>query len=342
MGSKRYHTEGSFDPNKRVKRNRHDELPMDHGSTLVQQLKDVVDQMVSHPQLLQDYPGGADIAKMATQLHTTLNKRENTPTRSTARLQLHDASLPEPPFIRDPSLVKAVFTHPGAPTNAAAKGQEINYDRLEVLGDAYVEVIATRLIWDQFKDVPPGRMSQIREDLVKNETLAGFATQYGFDGRVSAPEDQRMQPKRWLKIRADVFEAYVAAVVLSNPGDGFGMVEKWLGQLWQPRLSHVQPVQSVLKYKEKLAKKVMGKGIKLRYVEEKPPKQLDGGMQTFYIGVYLTGWGWHDQHLGSGSGLNKASAGDQAAERALHNVPLIDEVAAAKVAYDKQASKRDM
>jgi ribonuclease III len=316
---------------------------VDNGSTLVQQLKDVVDQMVSHPQLLQDYPGGTEIVKMATQLHTTLAKAERTPARSTTRPSFHDQSLPEPPHIRDPSIVKAVFTAPGAPTHSAAKGQENNYDRLEVLGDAYVEVIATRLIWDQFPDIPAGRMSQIREDLVKNETLAGFATQYGFDRRVSAPEDQRAQAKRWVKVRADVFEAYIAAVILSNPGDGFEMVEKWLRQLWLPRLSHVQPVQLVLKHKEQLAKKVMGKGIKLRYVEEKPAQQLDGGMQTFYIGVYLTGWGWQDQHLGSGSGLNKGSAGDQAAERALRNSPLIDQVAAAKVAFDQQqASRKDV
>jgi ribonuclease-3 len=65
---------------------------------------------------------------------------------------------------------------------------------------------------------------------------------------------------------------------------------------------------------------------------------LDGGMQTYYIGVYLTGWGWQDQHLGSGSGLNKAIAGDEAANRALQNSPLIDQVAAAKAAHDRHAS----
>lgn len=139
----------------------------------------------------------------------------------------------------------------------------------------------------------------------------------------------------------DVFEAYVAAVILSNPLHGFDMVEKWLRELWSPRLLHVPPVQTVLKYKEQLAKTVMGKGIKLRYVEEQAAKQLDGGMQTFYIGVYLTGWGWQDQHLGSGSGLNKAIAGDEAAHKALRNSPLIDQVVEAKAAHDRQASGVD-
>jgi ribonuclease III len=313
---------------------------------LVQQLQDIVDQVVHRPQVLHNIPEGSEILKVTTQLHAALTAaikrnpdtkhRKSKATKPTAQ----PVSLPDLPSIHNASLERAVFTHPGARVNFAPEGMEQNYDRLEVLGDAYVEVIATRLIWDQFKDMPAGRMSQVREDLVKNETLAGFASQYGFDKRVSVsvPEEQKAQSKRWLKIRGDVFEAYVAAVILSSPDHGFDMVEQWLRELWLPRLSHVQPVQTVLRYKEQLAKKVMSKGIKLRYVEEQPAKQLDGGMQTYYIGVYLTGWGWQDQHLGSGSGLNKAIAGDEAANRALQNSPLIDQVAAAKVAHDRQAS----
>ncbi|GAM40631.1 nucleolar RNAse [Talaromyces pinophilus] len=315
-------------------------------SMLVQQLQDIVDQVVHRPQVLHNIPEGSEILKVTTQLHAALaaaikrnpdtKHRKSKATKPTAQ----PVSLPDLPSIHNASLERAVFTHPGARVNFAPEGMEQNYDRLEVLGDAYVEVIATRLIWDQFKDMPAGRMSQVREDLVKNETLAGFASQYGFDKRVSVsvPEEQKAQSKRWLKIRGDVFEAYVAAVILSSPDHGFDMVEQWLRELWLPRLSHVQPVQTVLRYKEQLAKKVMSKGIKLRYVEEQPAKQLDGGMQTYYIGVYLTGWGWQDQHLGSGSGLNKAIAGDEAANRALQNSPLIDQVAAAKVAHDRQAS----
>ncbi|KUL84770.1 hypothetical protein ZTR_07237 [Talaromyces verruculosus] len=315
-------------------------------SMLVQQLQDIVDQVVHRPQVLHNIPEGSEILKVTTQLHATLaaaikrnsdtKHRKPKATKPTAQ----PVSLPDLPSIHNASLERAVFTHPGAPVNIALEGVEQNYDRLEILGDAYVEVIATRLIWDQFKNMPAGRMSQVREDLVKNETLAGFASQYGFDKRVSVsvPEEQKAQSKRWLKIRGDVFEAYVAAVILSSPDHGFDLVEQWLRELWLPRLSQVQPVQTVLRCKEQLAKKVMSKGIKLRYVEEQPAKQLDGGMQTYYIGVYLTGWGWQDQHLGSGSGLNKAIAGDEAANRALQNRPLIDQVAAAKVAHDRQAS----
>lgn len=232
-----------------------------------------------------------------------------------------------------------MFTHPGAHTNTNVEGpDETSYDRLEVLGDAYIEIAATKLIWRRFPGIPAGRISQIREELVKNETLAEYATKYGFDTRLSAPPDHKDQPKRWQKTKGDVFEAYVAGVVLSNPVDGNEVVENWLTQLWLPKLTGVERVQPVLKAKELLAKKVMGKGIKLRYVDERPPERLSGGMQNFYVGVYLTGWGWENQHLGSGIGLNKAIAGDNAAQQALRNVPLIDQVADAKLASDAKAN----
>lgn len=234
-------------------------------------------------------------------------------------------NLPALPPISDKSLEKAVFTHPGLSNNNNA-----TYDRLEILGDAYIELIATKLVWARFPAIPSGRISQIRELLVKNETLSEYATLYSMDSRASVPQGYLDQPKRWIKTKGDIFEAYVAAIVLSNPVDGFKIVEDWLTQLWIPKLADLGSEKSELQAKEALAKKIMGKGIKLNYVAEREPVLLKGGTQTFFIGVYLTGWGWDKKHLGSGEGRNKAIAGDEAARQALLNVPLIDEISATK------------
>ena len=252
-----------------------------------------------------------------------------------SRPQLSSLLPPAPP-IKNPTLETAAFTHHGTISSAqAVPGKEVSYDRLEVLGDAYLEVIATRLIWDQFKTLPAGRLSQARELLVKNETLAEYSVKYGFDKRARVPPDYVNQPKRWLKTKGDIFEAYVAAVILADPVNGFDLAEEWLTQLWLPKLNEFQPVETQLTAKEELTRRVMGKGIKLRYVDERPSVR-NGGLQTFFIGVYLTGWGWTDQHLGSGTGLNKVIAGNEAAKRALANRPLIDEINAVKRAFDEK------
>lgn len=240
---------------------------------------------------------------------------------------LERSDIPALPPISDELLEQAVFTHPGV-----GNDPKLTYDRLEILGDAYVELIATKIIWGRCPDLPSGRMSQIREMLVKNETLSEFAAMYGFDRKASVPKDYLRQPKRWIKTKADIFEAYVAAVILSNPITGYSFMEEWLSRLWVPKLADLDCTSLPLQAKEELAKRVMGKRVKLRYIDERAPV-LNGGTQTFYIGVYLTGWGWKDQHLGSGQGPNKTIAGDQAARAALLNMPLIDQVAAAKKAW---------
>lgn len=237
-----------------------------------------------------------------------------------------DEQMPVLPPILDKKLENAVFTHP-----AYGRSHDATYDRLEILGDAYIELIATRLVWDKFPDISSGRISQIRELLVKNETLAAFAQAYAFDRRAQVPADHTDQPKRWTKTKGDIFEAYVAAVILSRPADGYNVAERWLTQLWLPRLSSLGHQKAELRSKEALAKKVMGKGVKLEYVEERPAVQHKGsGTQTFFIGVYLTGWGWAKRHLGSGQGPSKVAAGDEAARNALSDTASISEIAAEK------------
>lgn len=249
-----------------------------------------------------------------------------------------------------PALEKAVFTHQGiAPVASshsyAATGPlpELTYDRLEFLGDAYIEVMATRLIWGSYNALPAGRMSQIRELLVKNETLHEYAVLYSFDRRLQAPEHlQREDAKRWLKVVADVFEAYVAAVVLSDPVHGFRAAEEWLVALWQGKLKDVKAAGPNLRAKEELARKVMAKGIKLHYRDEAPMEVLKGGMQTYFIGVYLTGWGWKDLPLGSGAGLSKVAAGNEAAARALENSEMIAEITERRTKFlEEQRAERE-
>lgn len=249
----------------------------------------------------------------------------------TSNLEVTEPRAPALPPVLDDQLERAVFTHPACGNNNNA-----TYDRLEILGDAYIELIATRMIWEKFPGISSGRISQIRELLVKNETLAAFTEIYGFDRRATVPAKFSDQPKRWVKTKGDIFEAYVAAVILSRPAHGYEVAERWLAQLWMPKLDQLGHQKADLRCKEALAKKVMGKGIKLEYIEERPIIQhIGSGTQTFFIGVYLTGWGWEKRHLGSGQGSSKVAAGDEAARNALLDTSLISEVTAAKETSNK-------
>ena len=249
-------------------------------------------------------------------------------------------NLPQLPSIDDQNLSQLPFRHQGTLRSHESTSVNASYERLEFLGDAYLEIIASRLIYSRFPHLTAGRMSQVREALIKNETLAEYAVGYGFDKRARIPSSHQESGKLWIKTMGDIFEAYVAAVVLANPTSGFQTAEVWLTELWAPKLlqQHIAPKANP-DAKQVLARRIMGKGIKVSYIDEKRPISYTDGKTYYHIGVYLTGWGWKNQHLGSGKGLNKVEAGTHAAMEALANTPLVDEIAAIKRAYDAQVKE---
>lgn len=257
----------------------------------------------------------------------------------------HSSTLPPLPPILDKALESVAFTHPGSLSCDTASKINISYDRLEFLGDAYIELMATRVIFPRFPSLAAGRLSQQREMLVKNETLAEYALAYNFDEKAKLPstyntpgKDSR---KLWLKTLGDIFEAFVAAVIISDPEQGFQVAEAWLAALWESKLGLQKREDTETvdpKAKMHLAAKLMGKGIKINYRDEAPPVEIrQEGKLIFQVGAYLTGWGWQDQHLGSGKGLNKQEAGQKAAADALLN-PLTAQVASVKRDFDAQVA----
>lgn len=125
----------------------------------------------------------------------------------------------------------------------------------------------------------------------------------------------------------------MAAVILSDPaGEGYAAAKKWLTALWMPLLPgvvHEPPEKKDAK--QDLARKVLGRGVRLVYRDE--GMQREASMTWYIVGVYITGWGWTEQFLGSGRGLNKSEAGVRAAMRALTN-PLSAQIGAVKRDYD--------
>lgn len=268
--------------------------------------------------------------------------------------------LPPLPPITSLSLASAPFKHKSLlpsynRSTSSSPQQELSYERLEFLGDAYIELLATRLIFSRFPSLPAGSQSQLRELLVKNETLAEYSRAYGFDKRVEVGameamlEDGRKKfagNKGFNKVLGDVFEAYVAAVVLDGNDEGaVGVVEKWLTALWAPKLveaarndrsyaynpelilTHDADTADPLKIYNPTAKAELQKrlqpsrDVKLSYETYKDSVELKGdqlGQNRHFIALYLTGYGYERIVLGMGEGKNKVEAGNWAATEAMH------------------------
>ncbi|KAJ4379097.1 hypothetical protein N0V86_005138 [Didymella sp. IMI 355093] len=231
--------------------------------------------------------------------------------------------LPPLPSIDEPHLHDAVFTHRSFITRAGEKGTytdlDLDYERLEFLGDAYIELIASHALYSRFPHVDVPQLCSWRERLVENSMLGKFSEAYGFTDRLRHHNQWDRNSKAWKKVVADVFEAYVAGVVLSDPEHGYETADKWLTELWAPQLlSFKEKIIEDPHAKNKLAALVVVNDIKLEYREERPMIYEKGSnLQKYFMGVYLTGWGYKDEWLGSGEGQNKANASSAAAADAI-------------------------
>ncbi|OAQ96816.1 hypothetical protein LLEC1_01102 [Akanthomyces lecanii] len=262
--------------------------------------------------------------------------------------------LPPLPTVKDRKLEELAFTHPGFIPGSSPDKQ---YERLEWLGDAYLELIATALIDKTFLQLPSGRCSQIRERLIRNTTLAAYFREYGLESRARLPRDVRTQKhpgrgsssdKDWLKTQSDMFEAYVAAIILSDPIHGIGIVMRWLKALWgRDIIEDVQRAEQGeaplvrregagrrITPKEELSSKVVVKGITLRYERmESNKRDRHLGQELFTVGVYMDGWGETGKLLGVGSALGIREAGQKAAAGILENKKLMKVYEAKKKAF---------
>ena len=231
--------------------------------------------------------------------------------------------LPPLPPIDEPHIHDAVFTHRSYIIKNGEKGTytdlELDYERLEFLGDAYIELIASHALYSRFPHVDVPQLCSWRERLVENSMLGKFSEAYGFTDRLKHHNQWDRNSKAWKKVVADVFEAYIAGIVLADPQNGYETADKWLTELWAPQLlSFKEKIIEDPHAKNKLAALLVVNDIKLEYREERPMIYEKGSnLQKYFMGVYLTGWGYQDEWLGSGEGQNKANASSAAAADAM-------------------------
>lgn len=274
--------------------------------------------------------------------------------------------LPPLPDVLDPTLEASAFVHLGF---GSGKTTDLSYERLEWVGDAYLYLVSTLLISQTFPALTPGKCSQLRERLVKNLTLADYSRQYGFDKRAKLPDVlySASREQERTKVLGDIFESYVAAVVLSDPADGVRRVSEWLKDIWGMTLAKeilqeerngmlldsplwrlrgkAEPVQSIvaprntvpLNAKEQLQKLLGSKGVQIIYKDAAPEKKdPKNKLALFTVGVYLTGWGEKEKMLGSGRANGKKDAGIKAAEMALANKKMMKIYIDKKKVFDEQ------
>lgn len=263
--------------------------------------------------------------------------------------------IPPLPAVLDPALEKASFTHAGTIKTHG----ERSYEQLEWLGDAYLYLISTAYIYMTFPHLPHGDMCHIREVLVRNATLKEYSIHYGFEKRAVFPPEydlsgrqggSKATAKERAKVLGDIFEAHVAAIILSDPIRGVSRTAAWLKELWSTTIAkeikkHAQPQPSLVapmmgsasvpgpRQPVKSAKDQLSAELALanprvtivyRSIDEGKTIRDPLTKQVLFVqAAILEGYG-ETKQLGTGTAKKKSEANNMAALNALENKKLMN------------------
>ncbi|MBQ3848327.1 MAG: ribonuclease III [Clostridia bacterium] len=114
---------------------------------------------------------------------------------------------------KNKKLLETALTH----TSYANEHHTDSYQRLEFLGDSVVSVVVSTDIYNAFEDFPEGKLTKLRADLVREETLAELALRISIDKyiRLGVGESRQGGNKK-PSILSDVFESIVGAVYMDG------------------------------------------------------------------------------------------------------------------------------
>ena len=175
-----------------------------------------------------------------------------------------------------------------------------DYERLEFLGDAVLEIIISDYLYKERK-LEEGIMTKMRASYVCEEACATYAKELGLDEdiRVGTGEDINTT------IMADVFEAFTAAVYLDQ---GFEFTKKFVLDIIVKYIEN--EIEFLHDYKSKLQELVqtVKKSIIYEVIDEKGPAHN----KTFTSIVKIDGI-----IMGKGTAGSKKASEQEAAKDAL-------------------------
>ena len=116
----------------------------------------------------------------------------------------------------DKALLKQALTH-----SSYANEQKIrkngDYERLEFLGDAVLELISSDFLFKQYKDMSEGKLTKLRSSLVCEPALAQCAKEINLGSYMLLGKGEESTGGRYREsITSDVMEALIGALYLDG------------------------------------------------------------------------------------------------------------------------------
>lgn len=208
-------------------------------------------------------------------------------------------------FEREELLITA-FTHSSYVNDNAWKSIQ-DYERLEFLGDAVLQITVSRFLYDKFPEIPEGELSKLRAAAVCEPSLAEIASDLNFgDLMILGKGEEKFGGRNRASILADMFEAFLGAVYLDK---GIDEVNSFLEKVMFGKIKDGDFSQ-VIDYKTELQEFIQKDHagiLSYEITSEEGPSHN----KVFVADVLLDG-----KVIGNGSGKSKKEAEKMAAKNA--------------------------
>lgn len=210
---------------------------------------------------------------------------------------------------RDKELLKTALTHS---SYAAEKGMGYtnNNERLEFIGDAYVDAVVGTRLYEIMGSAHEGSLSRFRADVVCESTLSEAAKEIDL-GRflLLGKGEDACEGRKKPSILSDAFEALMGAIMLDG---GFEACRDVILSILGSRIEHAANGELNRDYKTKIQEMVQDRDksarIEYRLASESGPDHKK---------VFETELIINNKICGKGNGTSKARAEQAAAKDAL-------------------------
>jgi ribonuclease-3 len=207
----------------------------------------------------------------------------------------------------DPSLLAQALVHRSY-LNEATEPGVVSNERLEFLGDAVLGLVVASWLFRRYPELPEGRLTEMRSQIVKSETLATVAARLRLGEHLLLGRGEEATGGRTRTLnQARALEAVIGAAFLDR---GFRRTETWLlrllaGQLETLDAEGPEDAKSRLQH---LAQMLFSTTPRYRIIGTEGPDHD----KQFSVEVTVG-----NRTLGAGRGRSKRIAEREAAEAAL-------------------------
>lgn len=189
------------------------------------------------------------------------------------------------------------------------RGEQLtSNERLEFLGDAILEFLVSRLLFEHFPTSPEGFLTACRSQVVQTRTLCLLAQRLGLgDFLLLSKGEEESGGRKNPGLLENAFEALIGAIFLDQ---GVEKARVFVAAQFIPQIISLSP-ESLKDAKSELQEKTQEKEKitpAYRLLAEKGPDHA----KTFTVGVYLA-----RKKLAEGQGPSKQEAEVKAAQAAL-------------------------